>query len=148
MNNVSLGTVSHATMRPEDLIPCFITELERLDTNKEYSSVIKEGKQIIQSEDWDSENTSMFLNEDLWDALNNFAPPYCYFGSTEGDGSDCGFWPCDIEETLQEFDGLKVKDLSEVPEDYSGEIFLVNDHGNVTFYQSENGNVTEIWSVV
>ena len=145
---ITLGTVSHATMRPEDLIPCFLELLKELDTNKEYSSVIAEGEQIIQDEDWDNENTSMFLNEDLWEALNNFSPPYCYFGANEGDGSDYGFWANDIEDTLQDFDGLKVKDLSEVTEDYTGEVFLVNDHGNVTFYNAEKGKVTEIWSIV
>lgn len=144
----TLGTVSHATMRPEDLIPCFLDELKRLDTNKEYVSVIKEGEQIIKNEDWDSDNTSDFLNENLWNALNNFAPPYCYFGCTEGDGSDYGFWPCNIEETLQEFEGQKVSDLSEIPDNYTGEVFLVNDHGNVTFYECTNGDVTEIWSIV
>jgi hypothetical protein len=164
MNRITLGTVSHATMRPEDLIPCFIGLLKELDTNKEYTSVIEEGEQIIDyngqekddlnnqdtdtSKDWDSENVSMFLNEDLWEALNDFSPPYCYFGAHPGDGSDYGYWPCEIEETLQEFEGLKVKDLSEVPDNYSGEVFLVNDHGNVTFYECLNGNVTEIWSTV
>lgn len=142
-----IGTVSHATMRPEDLIPCFIEVLETLDTDKQYSSIIKEGKEIISNEKWDSEDTSMFLNEDLWDALNSQSPPYCYFGAHPGDGSDYGFWPCDIKETLKEFDGLKVSDLSEVPDDYSGEVFLIKD-SDASFYQSENGKVTEIWSIV
>lgn len=145
---VILGTVSHATMRAEDLIPCFLDVLINLDTNKEYTELIAEGKEIINKENWKSDDTSDFLNEDLWEALNNFSPAYCYFGANEGDGSDYGYWPCDIEETLQDFEGLKVSDLSEVPDNYSGEVFLVNDHGNVTFYNAENGNVTEVWSIV
>lgn len=145
---ITLGTISHATMRTEDLIPCFLDILKELDTNKAYVSVIKEGEQIISNEDWDSENTSMYLNDDLWEALSNFAPPYCYFGAHEGNGSDYGFWPCNMEETLQDFEGQKVNDLSEMPDDYTGEVFLVNDHGNVTFYNAKNGNVTEVWSIV
>ena len=135
-------------MRSEDLIPYFLDELEKLDINKQFSDVITEGKQIIENEDWDNENTSMYLNEDLWDALDSFSPPYCYFGAHEGDGSDYGFWPHNIEDTLQEFEGQKVSDLSEIPDDYTGEVFLVNDHGNVSFYNAKNGNVTEIWSIV
>jgi len=144
----NIGTISHATMRPEDLIPCFVEELERLDTDKRYTSVIEEGKKIIETEDWESENTSMYLNENLWYALEDLAPPYCYFGCTEGDGSDFGFWPYSLENTLQEFEGLKVDDTSKIPEDYCGEVFHVTDHGNVTLYLSENGTNTEIWSIV
>lgn len=48
-----------------------------------------------------------------------------------------------------QFDGLKVSDLSEVPEEYEGEILHVNDHGNVTLYvQDDCGDLTEIGSIV
>lgn len=38
------------------------------------------------------EDASYFLNEDIWDAMNDIAPEGCYFGATEGDGCDYGFW--------------------------------------------------------
>lgn len=43
------------------------------------------------------------------------------------------------------FDGeiLKVADLSEVPDEYIGEIMLVNDHGNVTHYVLHHGGTLE-----
>lgn len=148
MYKATIGTIIHATMRSEDLIPCFLDELEKLDHEKQYSKVIAEGKKIIENEDWKSENTVMYLNETLWDALNDFAPPYCYFGSTEGDSSDYGFCPLDTDETLREFDGLKVSYTSEIPKDYCGEVFHVNDNGNLTLYYAENGNNTEIWAIV
>lgn len=93
-----LGSISHATHRNEDLIPVFIETLERLDTDKKYSDTIKEGKEIIDKEDWDSENTDDFLNEDLFEALNDFAPPNAYFGAHPGDGSDFGFWEYEPDE--------------------------------------------------
>ncbi len=157
---ITLGTVSHATMKPEDLIPCFLDLLKELDENNEYTSVIAEGEKIIKYNeekedlnipedkdlDWDSENVSEYLNEDLWNALDSFAPPYCYFGAHPGDGSDYGYWPCDLDDI--DFDGIKVSDLSEVPDNYTGELFLVNDHGNVTFYEVKDGETKEIWSIV
>jgi hypothetical protein len=143
---VYLGTISCATMKPKDLIPVFIEELKRIDHNNEYTDVIKEGEQIIQSEDWDSENTSMYLNEDLWNALDNFSPPYAYFGAHPGDGADFGYWlPEFIED---DFDGLKVSDTSEIPDDYTGEVLHVNDHGNMTLYNVTKGQTEEIWAIV
>lgn len=84
--------------------------------------------------------------ESLFDALQTFAPPYAYFGAHEGDGSDYGYW---LDSSFaDEFDGLKVDDLSEVPDDYEGEVLEVNDHGNMTLYVSSNGTYKEIWGVV
>ena len=155
-----IGSVSHATMRPEDLIPCFIELLKELDTENEYTSVIAEGESIIEynenddldkkidsKKDWESEDTTVYLNEDLWNAIDSFSPPYVYFGAHPGDGSDYGFWPWNLDE-IDDFEGLKVEDLSEVPDNFTGEIFLINDHGNVTFYECSNGNTEEIWSIV
>lgn len=147
MEYAPIGTVSQATMRCEDLIPVFVECLEALDTEKIYTDVINEGKNIIKNELWEDEDTEIYLNEDLWDSLDNFAPPYCYFGSHFGDCSDFGFWPS-FDCIEYDYKGLKVNDLSEIPDNYSGEVFLINDHGNISFYTSENGKYTEIWSIV
>jgi len=150
---VKLGTVSHGTMKNEDLIPSFIDELKRIDIKREFKEVIKEGNKIIRkcSKDenlWNSEDNTIFLNEDLWNALDSFSPSCCYFGSTEGDGSDYGFWVCQDVESI--FDGLKVSDLNEIPKDYEGEILFVNDHGNATLYNKfrTSQKLHEIWSIV
>jgi hypothetical protein len=146
-NKAIIGTISHCTMREEDLIESFIDELERLNNNKHtYKSIINEGKKIIKKGEYDTEYTSEYLNETLWNALDELALPYTYFGSNEGDGSDFGFWPYnDIE---NDFEGLKVSDLSEVPEKYTGEVLYVNDHGNTSLYNCKKGNLKEIWSIV
>lgn len=66
-------TISHGTMRPEDLIPKFLEVLEELNP---------EAGQEAQSQ---------FLSE-LFDLLDQEAPEGFYFGSHPGDGSDYGFW--------------------------------------------------------
>jgi hypothetical protein len=145
----NIGSVSHATMREEDLIPAFIWELRQMKPLR------REDRRLLRAIEarmekpgyYDSEDSSFDLNECLFDALDTYALPYFYFGAHPGDGSDYGFW---LSEHLEDdFDGLKVNDLSEVPANYSGEVLLVNDHGNMSLYiKSRNGRVREIWSVV
>jgi len=148
---IAIGTVISGTMRSEDLIPTFVELLIKLDTDKEYTSVIEEGWSIMKRAEkkeavWDNEETTEYLNEDLWNALDNFSPDYCYFGSHPGNGSDYGYWP--NEDMEEDFDGLKVSDLSEVPENYKGDhVLLINDHGNVTLYKTVM-TLKEVWGIV
>ena len=81
------GTIIHGTMRPEDLIPAFRAELERIDA-------IAEGS-IVPADDPESDDGQEELIE-LFDALDRYAPEGMYFGAHPGDGADYGFWP--IEE--------------------------------------------------
>ena len=96
--------LSHATMRTEDLIPRF---MEFLHKHKNDCGIIKEvdliqdGVDALKIETYPdySENyhknpvaASYILNEDIWELLNDIAPEFSYFGSSEGDGSAYGFW--------------------------------------------------------
>lgn len=154
MKYASFGSISSGTMRAEDLVPCFASELEdniqrnaeewcSEDGRKERDRLLAIAAEANELEDYEGDDASEILQE-LFDALETFAPPYGYFGSHEGDGADYGFWltPMDY------FDGLKVNDTSEVPADYSGEVLHVNDHGNCTLYVADNGELTEVWAVV
>jgi hypothetical protein len=148
--NYIIGSVSSATMRPEDLIPCFMDTLAEFDKvqagglREEYADMLERlGTDDATDEDMESAD---YLLEALFDRLDTFAAPYFYFGSHPGDGADYGFWLA--EDALQDFDGLKVSDTSEVPADYSGEVLHVNDHGNTTLYSAENGTLTEVWAIV
>lgn len=107
MNNAlitaELGSISSGTMRAEDLISTFASELENLirtnvtalnrNERKRLATIVVEAYAI---EDFDSEDADYIL-EDLFDALEVFAPDGAYFGANEGDGADYGFWPIDGE---------------------------------------------------
>lgn len=104
MNNEELKSVSlsHATMRPEDLIPCFISAIQRIASDDE--ELLQELKSKCSDYGLDIDNPIILLHageesdwilEFLFDTLNNLAPEGYYFGSHPGDGSDYGFWECD-----------------------------------------------------
>ncbi len=152
----SIGSISSGTMITEDVFSACIYTLAHYD--------LKRAKEI--QRDWDnvesecSEHTEdcencneakvELLNETLWNALNEHAAPYCYFGAHESDGADYGFWPSidSLKEDVRDGEVLKVNDLAELPKGYNGIAILVNDHGNVTLYQCSRGRKHEIWSCV
>ena len=138
-----VGTLIHGTMRNEDLLTAFADELERLDASGKHAAYINDAR------DWRGRGYE-FANdvlERLFDALDGYAPPYCYFGAHAGDGSDYGFWPDveSLEADAREGDFVvKVGAGSERPDGFDY-VMEVNDHGNVTLY-GRGGK--EIWSVV
>lgn len=151
MRYASAGSISSGTMRAEDLIPCFADELDSLVKMQPRSFKRREMRKLIneawRSDDYDSENAG-WLIQDLSDALQEFAPPYFYFGANEGDGADYGFWMSD-DSFDSSFDGLKVDDTSEIPKGYRGEVLHVNDHGNMTlYYCNAKGKLREVWGIV
>lgn len=89
-------SVSHATLRTDHLIDAFAPVLKELDPERyaELKEEIDMHLEILRHPDCDEDEhkASEFLNEVLFDALNDCAPDGYYFGSTEGDGSDFGFW--------------------------------------------------------
>lgn len=95
-----IGTVSHATLRTQDLLPAFANELRQFDT---LSSLVAEADAVALlasfgwSHIWDDEATSELVNA-LQDALCARAPAGMTFGTTEGDASDFGWWSIEGEE--------------------------------------------------
>ena len=140
------GSISHGTMRPEDLIPVFCAELRSLGhRSKELTRIEREFSKANTESYYESED-SLFDLEELFDMLNEHSPAYAYFGANMGDGSDYGFWLW--EDFSEDFDGLKVEDLADVPDDYMGEILVINDHGNMTLYVKSSRKLREIWALV
>lgn len=145
------GSVSSGTMRPEDLLPVFCSELRYLGHRSRELSEIEKRVDKGGDEYFESEDSSYDL-ESLFDMLNSHARSYFYFGAHPGDGSDYGFWlPEDFE---CEFEGLKVSDLAEVPTGFTGEIIVTNDHGNMTLYFKNRlpidhkNSLKEVWALV
>ena len=153
MTRVRLGSVIHGTLRTEHLILAFLEELEAIDRDRAdsfWGRIPAEAFEDLENEWWSSEEAYWIL-EELFDLLNEFAPPYCYFGALEGDGSDFGFWidRWALEEAIANGEVLKVSELpNSVPEEYEY-VAVVNDYGDVTLYhRSEDGALHEVWSVV
>ena len=152
----AIGTISHATLRSDDLISAFAPVLSEMDKNETYSSLLSDATSWLEEQDDDTENhpgeqqTGSEIVNELIDALNDLAPPFTYFGNTEGDGSDFGFWP-DLESLEQaardDDDVIKVSDSSEIPTGFNGLVMLVNDHGNVTLFEPKI-EYQEIWAIV
>lgn len=156
--NAHFGSVSHGTLRSEDLISSFSGELADMpgvrsnketvllaecDAWEEFDEENEDSAALLSHEEQGSE-----LVNDLIDALQEYAPAYAYFGTHPGDGADFGFW---LSESFpEEFDGRKVSDLADVEDSYRGEILVVNDHGNMTLYVTDGPAHTlrEIWAVV
>ena len=92
----------HGTFRACDLIPAFLVAIANtseyaqiVQTNDWNLKVIFDCLANDQDERWESDDMSYFLNETLFDILNDYAPEGYYFGAHPGDGSDFGFWVID-----------------------------------------------------
>lgn len=168
-----IGNVSSGTMRPQDLIPTLLDVLKDFDADAHGDLLGDIPPNAFLDDDhwyWNLENGdfSSTLLIDLFDALDEHSPDYCAFGAHIGDGSDYGFWP-DIESLEENSSGRyrciqKFSDLSEIPEDMSGDVLdingnpadvrshvmLVNDHGNVTLFSIDHANhkLIECWAIV
>lgn len=160
-----IGSVSHGTLRPEDLIPTFAELLEQLNSDS-YSEFVTDNTYLFA--DFEEMHTYICLGGQLYDSdwlegevnelidrLSELAPPYFYFGAHEGDGSDFGFWfdQHGFDQARQDGEIYVSNDSPDWQfiRDNLGEwtgthyVAVVNDHGNVTLYDLE-GN--EIWAIV
>jgi len=153
MTRVRLGTVIHGTLRTEHLILAFLEELEAIDRDRADSFWERIPAEAFEDLDhiWWQTDEAMWMLEELFDILNEYAPPFCYFGALEGDGSDFGFWidRYAFEEAVENGEVLKVSELPDnAPEGYEY-VAVVDDHGGVTLYQSSwDGKLHEVWSVI
>ena len=95
------GTLSHATMRSADLIPCFMAELERLDPGA--ARCVRNDYELPEDlgnddDPWFDSTAASDCTIDLFDYLDARSPSGHYFGSHPGDGSDYGFWADDDDD--------------------------------------------------
>ena len=155
-SHVQIGSVSHGTLRNEDLIPVFFDLLCDIDSKRAIKDFSTDVDMFAENADEDGNYSDedqeeiSYVVEEMMDALDEYAPPYMYFGAHQGDGSDFGFWldHDSIETAVQDRELLSFDD--DYPDDwFKGEWLHVNDHGNMTLYYAVgNGEHKEIWSVV
>ena len=95
------GTVSHGTLRTQDLLQSFSETLEQYRPG---NPLVIEARRVL--EDWgDGERDTIIRNaeasdllQEIEDRLNEVASEFGgYFGSHEGDGSDFGFWQLEAD---------------------------------------------------
>jgi len=148
----TIGSVSTGTLRTEDLLEAFASELEdHVRANKRCHGLGLPAKRRLIREayaiDPESDEADDVL-ADLQEALNDFAPPYTYFGTLEGDGADFGFWP---EPSLGVQDALapRLEAGEPTPEGFRGDCVLINDHGNMTVgHVNGRGKFVAYWACV
>ena len=92
---VEPGSVSHGTLRLQDLIPTFLIFLTWLDParHERLTEEIGDAKWGLADDNpwWHSADAAILLDE-LFDILDEYSPDGYSFGAHEGDGSDFGYW--------------------------------------------------------
>ena len=91
------SSVSHATLREEDMIPAFERVLDLAGVEYERPAAVDKlllGQPLTDPE---LEEVGYYVNETLFDLLNSIAPEGTEFGAHPGDGSDFGFWEVEKE---------------------------------------------------
>ncbi len=94
------GTVSHGTMRNQDVLPKIMSQLFKEDPqrareiwngNEKFLEALCDERCGIENSWWDSEEATQ-MSEELFDIMNEYVPEGHYFGAHPGDGSDYGVW--------------------------------------------------------
>lgn len=85
--------ISEGTLRSDDLFEAFVSYLEanRPDLAKNYRAEWSEA-------DGNEFEQYFLLNENLFDTMDEAAPPGMYFGASEGDGACFGYWLIPVDE--------------------------------------------------
>jgi hypothetical protein len=150
MAKVSIGSISAGTLRTEDLLEAFASELDSLrGTSRSHYQLVFDAQNRYYLDDGrdEREEEAGELVSELMDALNEYCPPFVFFGALEGDGSDFGYWP-DVDALEQAVcDATGVRSMAD--DEYvladDGVIVQVSDHGNIVVMDLDR---RELWSCV
>jgi hypothetical protein len=158
-----LGPICSDSAHPRDVIPTLLRELRDVGGSNSVAYALRDsdlGRYIHHETmewlgDWeayaDSEDAGFDLRDIIF-ALNEYALPHTFYGANPDDGACYGLW-AEPESAAADPDTLKVADWSEVPADYVGLVFYVNDRGNASLYWADPDDIRtnglcEIWSIV
>lgn len=146
------GSVSSGTMRTEDLLDAFADELECLDTDKAHAQLIEDARKYLENDQDESDpdgDIGAEIVDEMFSAMNEFAPPFGHFGAHPGDGADYGFWFSEdcFNDAVHAGEVVKVDAGDEWPDLPDGVQYVaeVTDHGNLTLYTPDH---SEVWSLV
>ena len=90
---IEVGIIVEGTMRTEDVCSAIMDVLEVELASDQFKQVKIGLKQAKKGGYYES-----YVWEDLFDVMDTIAPKGCYFGNTEGNASDYGFWEIEDEE--------------------------------------------------
>lgn len=85
-------SVSHGTLRNQDLITTFTEVLKDTPEYEDIMHMIPQSAWSDENHDWWESYEASILLDDIFNILNNYAPPGTVFTNHEGDGSDFAFW--------------------------------------------------------
>ena len=150
-NVAQIGVVSDGTMRVVDLVPKFLDQLKELDEERctSFCSYNKDELDVIfDSEDDYGLSADMYwILDELFSMLNEYCPPFVYFGASIGDGASYGYFVSDdaLDDAVRFNELLKLKPGEEIPEDCDAEYVLFSDDKGFDELCDVDGNV--IWSI-
>jgi hypothetical protein len=168
MTTLDVGSYSHGTLRDCDIASTLADMLRAaghddavllayLETIATYgdSADMDELSDLSEHETECLEYASETIS-DAMDALQEYAPPFCYVGFHEGDGSDLGVWFMhdSFEESCRDGSVLKISDSSDLESVAFADmaeveyVAVVSDHGNVTLYRPRIALGEELLSLV
>lgn len=146
---LSVGTWSEGTLRTEDLLEAALDmarsvgyESDRTEEAEHALDAIIEGDDHGCTSEVCAADYADECFSDLADALEEFAPIYCYIGMTEGDGACFGVWPDHdaIDEAIRTShkidEGIRESRDAAYYNANDGVIIEVSDHGNVEVWQA------------
>lgn len=145
-----IGSISHGTLKTDDLVKAFIDALGTIQLSVKERTAVRHASALFEKKFEPDEEELEWTYEELRDIIDEHLPPYCYFGTTEGDGSDFGVWPDwrRLDEEMMADELANGEDLPSTVREGPSEFLQVNDHGNATYYQRRGGKWVEVWSVV
>lgn len=161
-----LGTISHGTLRPQDIAAALLAEFDEiLDKHQiaDLSCIAYYDEDSDEMDDDKQEARDLLENwpeifADVCDTIEAHEdfPPFCYLGAHEGDGADLGIWISwdAIGEAEHCGEVVRISDLSDIDDMSRDDIaeaewfLLINDHGNATLYPVAIAAGEEAWSVV
>lgn len=154
----NIGSISSGTLRDEDLVDAFASELAALYKYTWGARMPPHVKKLLAEADKLTEED--FANGDggeivgeLQDELEHFAPPFAYFGASEGDGADFGFWISGdaLRDAIHDGEVLVQDDSrngrrDKIPRGYTGYLLHISDHGNESLTRYRQGRyMVTIW---